>query len=85
MVKGAVTEGGITWVLVKRGILWNGVSHRQWGEKESYRNTDMCSLSGLHTQSINVAQLSLQDSPGTFHWGSLSGCKIYASEILEIS
>lgn len=65
------------------------------GEKKSYGNSDMsnlciffkdtCSLSGLHTQSVNVAQLSLQDSTGTFHWGSLSGCKVYASEILELS
>ena len=47
------------------------------GEKLSYGNIDksliyaffkdMCSLTGLHTQSVNVAQLSLQDSTGTFH------------------
>lgn len=65
------------------------------GKGQSYGNIDMslmyavfkdmCSLSGLHTQPVNVAQLSFQNSTGTFHWGSLSGCQIFASEILEIS
>lgn len=37
----------------------------------------------VSTQSIIVAQLSMQDSTGTSHWERLSSSKIYASEILE--
>lgn len=65
------------------------------GKGESYGNIDMslmyaffkdmCSLSGLHMQPVNVAQLSVQNSTGTFLWGSLSCCQIYASENLEVS
>lgn len=65
------------------------------GEKRvSYRITDISLiyafskntslLSGLHTQLVNVAQLSLQNNTDTFHWRSLSACKIYSEEIVDL-
>lgn len=79
--------------LWSKGDLWHADRTGCEEKRGSYRNIDISliyacsrntsSLSGLHTQLINVAQLSLQNNTGTFHWRSLSAYKIYSVEMVE--